>query len=361
MALNRSDLRLAVTAGLTNAFATVSGLPFGIYAPLAVLAVCTGTFGNSRALGRQRLLGSLLGMAVLIVAFRGLEGVAFPLAIACALGSMRLLGGLLGLEVGYKVGGMIVVMGWLVHGGQLSTWLPLRLFWTTLGILVSVASLRLFWPARALPATHAALSHLLGDLATGLEAFARLVQPSAAAASPQVPAASAAPPSLPALRQQIQAVRQQLPVAFIELSANPAQHPQAQLLRLLCDSCSGLITALGGLERLAPRPESGPGDTTLRQGECELLASIAARLRQWQDCLASERGHLLPPPPLDPWQPPPRWQHLQSDVRELNPDPSALGRLRREASRLAFCAIAQRTLENGERRWRALSPDRRSR
>ena len=71
------------------------------------------------------------------------------LAIAITLGSLRLLGGLLKLKVGYKVGGLIVVMGWLVHGGDIPIWITIRLFWTAFGVILTVLALQLFWPMRS--------------------------------------------------------------------------------------------------------------------------------------------------------------------------------------------------------------------
>ena len=70
---------------------------------------------------------------------------------------------------GYKVGGIIVVMGWLVHGGQLAGWIGLRLGWTCFGVMLALLSLRLFWPARTLSGCQARLAELFGLLATELE------------------------------------------------------------------------------------------------------------------------------------------------------------------------------------------------
>ena len=50
--ITRVDLRLALNTGLVNGFSSLSGLAFGYYAPLAVLAVCSGTYGSSLELGR---------------------------------------------------------------------------------------------------------------------------------------------------------------------------------------------------------------------------------------------------------------------------------------------------------------------
>lgn len=93
MLIRRSDLRLALVAGLTNGLGAISGIPFGYYAPMAVLAVCSGSYGNALELGRQRLLGSLLGAATLTLGLWGLQQLPLPVALAMSLGAMRLLGG----------------------------------------------------------------------------------------------------------------------------------------------------------------------------------------------------------------------------------------------------------------------------
>ena len=59
--ITRRDLRMALTAGLGNGFGYLSGIPFGFYVPLAVLASAGGTYGASLELGRQRILGTILG------------------------------------------------------------------------------------------------------------------------------------------------------------------------------------------------------------------------------------------------------------------------------------------------------------
>ncbi|MBM5817844.1 MAG: FUSC family protein, partial [Cyanobacteria bacterium K_Offshore_surface_m2_239] len=89
--IQRSELRLALTTGLVNGLASLSPLPYGIYAPMAVLAVSGGSYGTSLELGRQRILGSILGMVMLLLGLRGLRAVPMPLALALILGAMRLL------------------------------------------------------------------------------------------------------------------------------------------------------------------------------------------------------------------------------------------------------------------------------
>jgi len=349
----RSDLRLALTAGLANAFASLSPLPFGIYMPLAVLAVCTGTFGGSIVLGQQRILGSVLGMGLLILGLKGLSGIAFPLAIALTLGAMRLLGGLLGLEVGYKVGGMIIVMGWLVHDEQLASWVPLRLFWTAAGIVMGVLSMRLLWPARALSEAWRSLTSLLQALAQTLEQVAGQLD---APGTPSNPTGSDGVPgaSLQSLRQQLHGLQAGLPAVESELGG-VAHHPQMRLLLTLLDACAALITVLEGLLRHAPTAGATGTLLTLQGGEAAVVRAVADRLRLWVPLISQPWPDPLRPLSLSPWRAPTSWQDLHPLLTDHSLSSAELPRLRRHASRLLLCGQAERAIGRTESLWRSLT------
>ena len=76
--ITRTDLRLALTAGLSAGFVIVLGLPDAFYAPLAVGAALGGTVGATRLLGTQRVLGTLLGGVIVAIGFNTM-GQALPL------------------------------------------------------------------------------------------------------------------------------------------------------------------------------------------------------------------------------------------------------------------------------------------
>ena len=65
----RQALRTAFTAGLGNAFASLSGVEFSQYVALAVLSVSTGSYGGAFELGRQRLFGTALGSVLLLLGY----------------------------------------------------------------------------------------------------------------------------------------------------------------------------------------------------------------------------------------------------------------------------------------------------
>ncbi|MFM7235225.1 MAG: FUSC family protein [Cyanobium sp.] len=353
MPLIRSDLRLALTAGLANAFASLSPLAFGVYMPLAVLAVCTGTFGGSIVLGQQRILGSVIGMGVLILGLKGLSGISFPLAIAFCLGAMRLLGGLLGLEVGYKVGGMIIVMGWLVHDQQLTSWVPLRLFWTAAGIVLGVVSMRVLWPARALPQAWRQQAAVLQALAENLDRVAiQIVEP-----GDPTPAKETANEEAPlqTLRQQLGALRAALPAVNGELGQAGRQSPQARLLLMLLDTSSTLVSVLEGLQRHAPMAGATGTLVSLQEGEAKLVRTVADRLRLWAPLISQITADSLHPPPQPAWRAPSSWQQLQPLLGDVSLREADLARLQRHASRLLHCGQAERAMLRTEALWTSIS------
>ncbi len=359
MLIRRSELRLALTAGLMNGFGALASIPFGYYAPMAVLAVCTGTYGGSIGLGRQRLLGSVAGAVVLLVSFAGLSRLPVPLGLGLSLVAMRLLGAALGLEVGYKVGSNIIVMGWLVHGSDLNPWLPVRLLWTVAGILVALLSLRLFWPDLAVDGNRRQLRQLLADLAAALVTQADRLEAPASAAPP---AAAAERPSglqtVQRLRRQLVALRSAMPSVADELGNNPAGHPTFRLHELLSGAGSQLLGVIDGL-RLLDHRLSAPGPLAdIHGAEADLLRAVAGRLEQWSLCLERPHRH-RPSPPAAVLEPPLRWQQLEPWLQHPDLDGFDLGVLQRNATRLVLCGQALRSIEQTERRWHALEAARR--
>jgi hypothetical protein len=344
--ITRPELRLALTTGLMNGLASLSPLPFGIYAPMAVLAVSGGTYGTSLELGRQRILGSILGMVMLLLGPRGLQAVPMPLALALILGAMRLLGGLLGLRVGYKVGGMIVVMGWLAHDEQLGVWVPLRLFWTLIGILASLLSLRLLWPSGGGAAAREALAELFAGLAADLEREARALMEGTGDAAPMEAAHTAR-------QADLQRLRRLLPALANELGDQPLRHPTYHVVESLEEAASRLQGACRSLSALPPAHQ--PDADRLADGEAALLAALAERLRLWVARLrvASPRW---PSAPAEAFAPPAAWLELDDHLHDpaLNALPPR--ELERIAARFTLCRQAWQAIEGAERSWTAWRP-----
>lgn len=348
--MSHSELRLAMTTGLINAFGSISGLADSYYSAMTVPAVLAGNYGGSIELGRQRILGSILGSVVLISGLYGLQAIPMPVAMAICMGCLRLLGGLLGLKVGYKAGGLLLVMGWLAHSSQLTSWIPLRLGWTIFGILVALLSLQWFWPSRAFDQTLRALAALSLQVQANLQDLAKRIDPSEPQAAPSSPTTNQLPP----LRRGQMAVRRIVPDLLLELGSNPKRHPAYRLVNLLDNAHSRLIGSVIGLER---RPPAFSGDRDLlrqlHQAEHDLLLQLAARVGQWASIFA-EGGVRLPAPPQAPMVWSQSWmgvENLLSDPRCNQASPEQLERI---ASRLMLCRQARRAIEEAEQSWAGL-------
>ena len=346
--INRNGLRTAFTAGLGNAFASLSGVGDSQYVSLAVLAVSTGTYGGALALGSQRLLGTALGSVLLLIGYEGLRGLPMPLALALTLGALRLLGGLLKLQVGYKVGGIVIVMGWLVHEGGLAAWIPLRFFWTCFGVLITLLGLRLFWPARGLDSSLAQVATLLIQLQSCFRDLAARVDSAMASQSSNPVGID----RYRALRNQLIAIRRQRPALLQELGSLPERHPATLLMANFEATASRLITLVGGLVREPPSLQDPQLVVQLHWAEAELLQAMAGQLGQWERQIRGRRG--LPKPPDTGLQLPRSWQQLGQELNDPTANSASLERLERIASRLMLCRQAEQAISTAEANWAAI-------
>jgi uncharacterized membrane protein YccC len=149
--ITRADLRMALTAGLSAGLLISLGLPDPFDGPMAVGSVLGGTLGASRTLGIQRMQGTVLGGLIVLVGIPTMGGIVpLPIAIAISLAFTRLFGGAFGLRSGYKVAGLVVAVGWTIHYTEISTWVPMRLIDTLIGVLLSWLAVACFWPSRAI-------------------------------------------------------------------------------------------------------------------------------------------------------------------------------------------------------------------
>ena len=343
--INRNALRTALTAGLGNGFASITGLPDDQYVAMAVLAVSSGTYGAAIELGRQRLLGTVLGSLLLLIGYECLHSLPLAVGLAITIGCLRLLGGVLGLKVGYKVGGMIVVMGWLVHEGNLASWIPLRFFWTALGVLLTLLSLRLFWPARGVTQCLSRYADLLHQLnGTFLALAARLEQRRGQSDPP--------PRHYRQLRATLGGARSQRPAMLPELGNQPQRHAAYRLVSSLDATASRLVTMVGGMERAVPSRHDPQLVARLHQAEAELLEQMAAQVQAWEQQLRNGRG--LPAPPPTGLTLPESWIQLNNELNDPLANSASLERLERIATRLQLCRQAAQAILDGESTWSAI-------
>ena len=262
----RSDLRLALVTGLGAGFGLMSSVPFGYYVPLCTAAVLSGSYGNSMKLSIQRILGSVMGVLIVLLFSRGLQ-LPLALGLGLALASVRLLGGALGLQVGYKVAGNIVIMGWLVHNAEETTWGMSRLFWTAFGIALSLWATRHIWPSGTIPSLHRQFARFIDEL---IQEFLLEQQRLEDITPSRIPIARRRDRRTELL-QKINALRQQRDHAQVELGLNPENHQLHQLWTALDLLISQLMSVLDGLRGLPAPVQSPPLIKSLHLQEAEVL------------------------------------------------------------------------------------------
>ena len=141
--------------------------------------------------------------------------------------------------MGYKVGGLIVVMGWLVHGGDIPIWITIRLFWTAFGVILTVLALQLF--GRCAVALRCLSTTPTCWLASN-EACENVRQIEGEAIDRR-----SAQLMHQQLRNQLISLRNELPGVAQELGENPMRHPRFLLINDLIGCSSRLIIATNGL------------------------------------------------------------------------------------------------------------------
>lgn len=284
--IHRDDLRLAVSIGVAAGLGSISSVPDGYYLPLTLAAVMAGSYGSSYSLGIQRVICTLLGAIVLLISQPALALLPFPFGLALVLGVIRLVGGLLGLQAGYKIAGLVVIMGWTMQSGSaIDTWLGLKIGWTALGVLLALLSLHVFWPSTAIRDQHRSFQDLLAIQREALLHEQSLLEQGGGRRM------------LPAERkqrhrQQMQALLQlqaTRSAAVTELGANPYSQSLFHLwqeLERCCVALAGCITALRALRE--PNAASSTAMQALHEAEVALLAGCVDQLSVWIDALQRE-------------------------------------------------------------------------
>ena len=274
--ITRTDLRLALTAGLSAGLVIVLGLPDAFYAPLAVGAALGGTVGATRLLGTQRVLGTLLGGVIVAIGFNTMgQALPLPLGVGVALALTRIFGGSLGLRSGYKVAGLVVSMGWTLHHTNLASWIPTRLVVTLIGVLAAWLAVSQIWPSRALEQHQEHSQRLFSEIATLLRERARLLlEERELAASARLQRRN----QLVNATIQLQNQRQE---ASQELGPDRMGERMQRLWDLQEKWLSAVISHYRTMLRLPVVPLSSPGLKALMEAEHSLLQDLADQLDGW--------------------------------------------------------------------------------
>lgn len=337
----RDTVRLALTVAVVCGFTTLTALPYGTYASLAVLTVTVGNYGNSLELGRQRLIGTLIGGVVVAFGYRAWGHLPVMAALPLALLLARLIAGSLRLTVGYSVCCFVVIMGWLEHDQQLAQWIPLRLFWTAFGILMALLSLRLFWPSRARLEQRQGLLALLVEVGRTLELSTMSL--------PVAERRRLLDQRLRELRITLLSLREQRQGALLELGSRADQHPVARMWELLDQACEALIIDLDALRRQSDLPWQSWGLQSQHDAVLQFTSGVAQRLRRWQEQLGSSRQLQAPPDGLCPSPPLELLEGTQAAFQRLDSQ-----QLAAVASRLMLLNRMTHTLTFTEHQWREL-------
>jgi uncharacterized membrane protein YgaE (UPF0421/DUF939 family) len=274
--ITRTDLRLALTAGLSAGLVIVLGLPDAFYAPLAVGAALGGTVGATRLLGTQRVLGTLLGGVIVAIGFNTMgQALPLPLGVGVALALTRIFGGSLGLRSGYKVAGLVVSMGWTLHHTNLASWIPTRLVVTLIGVLAAWLAVSQIWPSRALEQHQEHSQRLFSEIATLLRERARLLlEERELAASARLQRRNQLVNATIQLQNQRQEANQ-------ELGPDRMGERMQRLWDLQEKWLSAVISHYRTMLRLPVVPLSSPGLKALMEAEHSLLQDLADQLDGW--------------------------------------------------------------------------------
>ena len=344
----RDTLRLAATVTVVNGFANLTGLPFALYASLAVLSVTVGNYGNTLELGRQRLVGTAIGAIVVFFGYLAWGQLPLVVGLPLALLLARLIAGSLRLTVGYAVCCFVVVMGWLTHDQQLDSWIPLRLLWTAFGILMALLSLRLFWPSRARIQQREGLLQLLVDLG---QTLLQVVQHPPEAIQSQAQRRRQLGQQIRSLRTSLQGLRDQRQGALLELGTLASEHPVARMWALLDQASEALILDLDELRRLPNADWLGWGLQVDYDAGLAFVQGVVERLLSWRQQL-SDSTQLQPPPSqprsalsLEALRSP----ESNAAYRRLSPE-----QLQRVAAQLMVLNRMDHAMESTERQWREL-------
>lgn len=194
-------------------------LPEGLFLVLAVLTVVESNLGGGAIAGRERLLGSLIGLLAVVIASGALQAAPQPLQVFSGLSLVRWFGFASGLSSGYVVGGHMVAGSLLhdtAHWWHYAFW---RTVMTLIGVLIGVVLSRQIYSQRATSDWEDNCNHWLLALAAALVKLA----PSA---SPTMPDSLEV---FERLRDQRNQLRQGLPQLLAEQSVLEAHNNQALL------------------------------------------------------------------------------------------------------------------------------------
>jgi uncharacterized membrane protein YccC len=206
----RNGTVLALVVAACNHLA----LPEGLFLALGVLIILETDLGGGVLAGRERIIGTLLGLLAVVIAAGILGGLSSALGVFLGLTLVRLFGFAAGLTSGFVVGGHMVAGSLMNHGDAWWHYVFWRMVMTILGVILGVLVTRQIYSQRSSSAWQAACDSWLRDLAGYLERLPGL-------AAPEEPFA--------ALRERRNGLRRRLPQLAAERTLIHGQPDEAVL------------------------------------------------------------------------------------------------------------------------------------
>ncbi len=206
----RNGTVLALVVAACNHLA----LPEGLFLALGVLTILETDLGGGVLAGRERIIGTLLGLLAVVIGAGILGGLSSALGVFVGLTLVRLFGFAAGLTSGFVVGGHVVAGSLMNHGDAWWHYGFWRTVMTILGVLLGVVVSRQIYSQRAASTWQASCDGWLLDLARFLERLPAVPEPEQHVAS---------------LRERRNALRRQLPQLAAERTLIHGQPDEAVL------------------------------------------------------------------------------------------------------------------------------------
>ncbi len=207
----RNGTVLALVVAACNHLA----LPEGLFLALGVLTILETDLGGGVLAGRERIIGTLLGLLAVVISAGILGGLSSALGVFLGLTLVRLFGFAAGLTSGFVVGGHMVAGSLMNHGDAWWHYVFWRMVMTILGVILGVVVSRQIYSQRSSSTWQASCDGWLLDLARFLERLPAIPEPEQQVAS---------------LRERRNALRRQLPQLAAERTLIHGQPDEAVLL-----------------------------------------------------------------------------------------------------------------------------------
>ena len=145
-----------------------AGLPEGLFLALAILVVLEADFGGGVIAGRERMLGSVLGLLSVVVTAGVSATIPLPAKVFAGLMLVRLFSFSAGLSSGYIVGGHVVAGSLLHHPNDWWDYAFWRTLMTILGVGIGVLISRHVYSQRSVSSWRNQCSDWIQDLRDNL-------------------------------------------------------------------------------------------------------------------------------------------------------------------------------------------------